>query len=490
MSRPRRTAVKKQAPHKSKAATKRQTRKAKPTGKPQPVLDTTAYPHLLDEIITYAPYEALLSLRQTSRAVRKRVDRSLYRHIMLVREDQHLMGDELDDIDDDALILVASPEELWKSDECLPGFVKTEAYQYMERLDTLHDTELRDTGPRTRAQTAMKEEREADEEEYAHEKAYFAHTKILDVAATHGAFLMWLAHLHPDPFPVVRTYCDTAGFYQSNPVPLGDTLVVMPPTQPSSFPMPSQQVVLRWFPRRTKRVIHHVKMPLLDEDPIITFRPIPVLTGDGLGLVAPEQQVFVFSDASPNLVAKGVERAKRVLAAKAGHSVERRWQHLAAEIAPNVRMGGQVLMVDFHLIDPDWFQFDADSTPAQRQENFRLRILGEMLGDSEEQGAMEDYFREPMENEGEALELLDKWLVFKTRAEWEAGLTEEEVELFAVDDLAKRNLEGARVLQGHEDPVLDLIISSIDFAADDGPGQMFFQGEELGSDDDDPDFEM
>lgn len=485
MSRPKRTAKSKQAPapHRAAAASKRRVRKGKAAalatpGKPAPVLDTSAYPHLLDEIIVHAPYEVLLALRETSRAVRRRVDRSLYRHIILTREDQHLPPTIADDIDEDALIVVSAPDRAWETGECLPGFPPTEVYEYLELMEGLEEHEARSaaTGPTTRARAAAQEVRDEEDEEYAHQKAYLAHTKIVDVHTTHGAYVAWLSHLHPEPFGVVREFCGNEGFYQTNPVLLAHTLVVMPQTQPSSMPMPEQETTLRYFPRATRRVVQHVKMPLSAEDPVIAFHRVPiVLPRDGPD-PPPGQQVFVFSDASPNLVPEAVERAKRVLAELAGKSPMRRWHFLAADLAPALLTGEKVLIVDFDTIDNDWFQFDAELTPAQRQESLRLRLLGELLGDSEISEL------EPVGSESEALALLDANLAFSTRAEWEAGLTAEEVELFAVDALvscagavlhdceltnkAKRELDTARETQSRDPRVVDIIIASIDLDSD------------------------
>ncbi|WOO83544.1 uncharacterized protein LOC62_05G007061 [Vanrija pseudolonga] len=477
MSRPKRTGKNKQAPppapHRAAAASKRRVRKGKaaPTApaKPAPVLDTSAYPHLLDEIIVHAPYEVLLALRETSRAVRRRVDRSLYRHILLGREDQHLPSTVADDIDEDALLVVAAPDRMWETGECLPGFPPTEVYQILDLVEDLEEAEARAAGPTTRAMTAAKEMRDEEEdEEYAHQKAYLAHTKIVDVQTTHGAYLVWLSHLHPEAFGVVRAFCGNEGFYQTNPVLLADTLVVMPQTQPSSFPMPAQQTPLRFFPRATRRVVHHVKMPLNAEDPVLAFRRFPLPPLDAPD-AEPGQQVFVFSDASPNLVPDAVERAKRVLAELAGKSPLRRWHYLAAELAPSVRAGGQVLIVDFDKIDNDWFQFDADATPAQRQESLRLRVLGELLGDSDVAGPHLDLVAEldPVASEAEALAMVDASLAFTTRAEWETGLTAEEVELFAVDSLAQRELDTALDIQSGHARVVDIIVASIDLESED-----------------------
>ncbi len=47
---------------------------------PGPALDCTTYPHILDRIIELAPRAALLPLRATCRALRKRADARLWRH--------------------------------------------------------------------------------------------------------------------------------------------------------------------------------------------------------------------------------------------------------------------------------------------------------------------------------------------------------------------------------------------------------------------------
>lgn len=55
-----------------------------------PVLDSTAYPHLLDAIFAHAPPPALLALRAVSRACRDRADRHLAAHLIL--EDRGMGG--------------------------------------------------------------------------------------------------------------------------------------------------------------------------------------------------------------------------------------------------------------------------------------------------------------------------------------------------------------------------------------------------------------
>ncbi|KAL1405028.1 hypothetical protein Q8F55_008651 [Vanrija albida] len=54
-------------------------------------LDASAYPHLMDAILGAAPYSALLALRGTSKAFLDRIDRVLFRHLVLALP-------ELDDV--------------------------------------------------------------------------------------------------------------------------------------------------------------------------------------------------------------------------------------------------------------------------------------------------------------------------------------------------------------------------------------------------------
>ncbi|WOO79031.1 uncharacterized protein LOC62_02G002568 [Vanrija pseudolonga] len=412
----------------SDTASPRPRKRRRVSASPAPgiTLDDTAFPHILDQVLTYASLPTLYTLRLVSRSVQTRVDTLLYTHVRLSLSAQD------EDADGEPYGVVMSG-----LDAKLPGFWPRTSQWWsfavgLTRPEDSHTEPARDvvadiTPPQRRAQLARW-------------SGALAHVRTLD-AETGGIAAGWIA-LHVPRLRTLRVFSDEKGVYPSR-LPSAHTLVIFPPSQPSlettngpSYAPRTRHKAARTLPLGAKRVVYHVKFPVAPDPLLVWSWPE--------GYIA-DEEVFVFSDSAPNIVPGEFFVCQAVMR----HGVSRRFPKLAAEVARRIRRGVKVTLVDYDLIDGIWLQFEPGSMRRQL-----LDCIGELLAQEEEGKEADLVLPVPAG-------AVDELLHFVSGEEWRAGLSDEDAALFAVPERATALLERVREKNHAEDKLSSMIINTL-----------------------------
>ncbi|KAL1410553.1 hypothetical protein Q8F55_004566 [Vanrija albida] len=396
---------------------------------PRTTLDDGAFPHLLDQIITYAPLSTLYTLRRTSKSLQARVDAVLFAHVRLSLN----AADE--DADGEPYGVIVSPGAEG-ADARLPGFWARTSQWWSFALALSRPEDSRTEPARDVLADMLPPQRAAQLASWAQS---LRHVRTLD-AEVGGIAAAWIA-LHVPKLATLRVFADEKGLYPARLAEAG-TIVVFPPSQPSletalgaAYAPGRRHKAARTLPLGARRVVYHVKFAVA---------PDPVLVWDWPAGYAPEEEVLVFSESAPNIVPGEFFVCQAVMR----HGVARRYPKLAGEVARRLRRGVRVVMVDFDAVDGIWLQFQ----PGSMREQLVASVL-EQLGEEREA----DLVLVPGDKEA----LVAEKLVWMSGAEWRAGLRDEERELFAVPERVTDLLKRVRDKNHAEDKLSTMIINTL-----------------------------
>ncbi|TXT11206.1 hypothetical protein VHUM_01957 [Vanrija humicola] len=375
-------------------------------------------PHILDTVIQYASHTSLLRLRATSSYVRERADARLWEHVVVrgaVPGDPRRPANTMAEADP---IIVFEAYGLGR----IPLVPRSEWWWQIATGETYTDTE-----PPPAAGT-LAERRKV----LQHVMNLLESTRRLDIHSTESCTFGVTTFLSAVAYPpdVLRLFCNEDGQHPASPFPPSRFQVVFPPSQPRIGRDDMDEVPVMGPGSET--VVHHLKMPLLAA-PILAVQQDLALPRES----RPANEVFVFSDATPNLHPADLRWllpfCQKWIAIMAEREVEspRRVDELVAQLAARLRDGTRCTIVDLAALDPAWLQFRDSQLPPNVEigskdwvQKTLVRALVFELHESVEEGR----------TMAQAIEMVHELLEFVTWDQWTARLTDEEKELVKVPD--------------------------------------------------------
>lgn len=409
----------------------------------QAALDSTAFPHILERVIEFADHDTLFTLRCTSYRVHQLVEPHLYAHVKL---GPSRMGE------DDFGLGFTTP-----MDQPLPGFPALSRGEWFTHRNRNYDNYL--SSPwRLVAQR-------------------FRHTRMLDVLDNSEGVLSWV-YQHLDP-AFMCVFCNLDGTYPEVSH-RAQTVVMLPPTQPAVRATAAPRRDSMSFKPSTRRVIHFINVSATPRQPFLRAqlnrraarlwdrtpescqdgcgdcftpacksRPVGAppnpprgprthAEADGSatksalsnGAVVPRQEVILFSEPVPNPPPTMLNTELRTV-----HPIPPRYRALAAELAVRLLLGSSLTLVDIGAVEL-WLQFEPATPQAEYRDVLVQAIVAELSRVAPPGAALRwDDDEEPLPevvSKAVAAEIVSSRLQFMTRAEWEAGLSGEDIAAFTL----------------------------------------------------------
>ncbi|WOO79041.1 uncharacterized protein LOC62_02G002578 [Vanrija pseudolonga] len=397
--------------------------------------DHQTIPHILDTVIAYASHASLLRLRATSHYVRDRADARLWEHVVVRGAnpgDPRRPANTMAEADP---IIVFEAYGLGR----IPHVPRSEWWWQIATGVTYATTE-----PPPAAGT--RDERRRALERVAR---LLESTRRLDIHSTALSTFGVTAFLSVtlDPLDVLRIFCNEDGEHPASPFPSARFQVVFPPSQPRIGREYIDEVPT--MAPDSETVVHHLKIPLLAA-PILAVEQDDAVPKEA----RPANEVFVFSDATPNLHPADLRWTlpfcQKWVAVMAEREVEspRRVDELVSQLARRLRDGTRCTIVDLAALDPAWLQFRDAQLPPNVEVGSKdwvqktlVRALVFELHESVEEGR----------TMAQAIEVVHALLEFVTWDQWTARLSAEERELVSVPDSVKSMLEVVRNANHRDD---------------------------------------